>query len=588
MVAAADRLLEGTWPVFHLHDTSVGHVPDWFRDPLTGRDAPRDCYAFAVPYRDESQVGNIKFVWEMSRHQATCVLAAAWWATGDRRYAERVAEHLRSWWEVNPFLHGVHWTSAIETGLRLLSWTWIRALLADWPGVTDLFDGNQVFAAQLYHHQLYTWRFHSRGSSANNHVIAELSGLVASTAAFPWFAESGHWSRWSRETLVAQVAKQTHDDGLNREQASEYHLFVAEMLLGASLAARQAKHPVPDRLDAELRRMADALAATLDAAGHPPRYGDGDNGRGILVDAPGFSQVGVVLDAVRATSGGAPWWPAASGSVLGHIAGLLTHPPPPDRPFIRPVRFDGAGLTILRHGSGPGEIWVRCDAGPHGFLSIAAHGHADAMSVEVRHGGTEVLADPGTYCYHGEPEWRAYFKGTSAHNTLRLDDADQAVSAGPFLWLTRPHSALTETTAAAGASVQIWQASHDGYSRLPEPATHHRRAELRGNEGTLILTDWIEASAEHKATLLFHFGPLVTVALDGAAARLSWPGGNARLSLPPSLSWTAHRGETNPPLGWYSRAFGHKQPSTTLAGHGRLAPGAPLESHLVFSPQNGT
>ena len=73
-------------------------------------------------------------------------------------------------------------------------------------------------------------------------------------------------------------------------------------------------------------------------------------------------------------------------------------------------------MTILR---GPGEIWCRCDGGPHGFLSIAAHAHADALSVEVRHDGVDVLADPGTYCYHGQPEWRQYFRSTLGHNTLR-------------------------------------------------------------------------------------------------------------------------------------------------------------------------
>jgi hypothetical protein len=42
----------------------------------------------------------------------------------------------------------------------------------------------------------------------------------------------------------------------------------------------------------------------------------------------------------------------------------------------------------------------------------------------------------------------------------------------------------------------------------------------------------------------------------------------AVLELPSGLSWTAHRGETNPPLGWYSAGFGRKQPAVTLLGNG--------------------
>ena len=47
----------------------------------------------------------------------------------------RVADQLRSWWRENPFLSGVHWTSGIELGIRLISLAWIRRLLDDWPGV---------------------------------------------------------------------------------------------------------------------------------------------------------------------------------------------------------------------------------------------------------------------------------------------------------------------------------------------------------------------------------------------------------------------------------------------------------------------
>ena len=68
-------------------------------------------------------------------------------------------------------------------------------------------------------------------------------------------------------------------------------------------------------------------------------------------------------------------------------------------------------MTILRVRPGrPSEIWCRCDGGPLGFMTTAAHGHDDALSVELRHGGVDVLADPGTYCYQLEPFWRSYFR----------------------------------------------------------------------------------------------------------------------------------------------------------------------------------
>ena len=88
--------------------------PDWFYDPVTGRHAPDQRLAFRINHRDEAETGNIKQIWELSRHHHLTVLATAWWLSQDERYADAAADQLRSWWAANPFLSGVHWTSGIE------------------------------------------------------------------------------------------------------------------------------------------------------------------------------------------------------------------------------------------------------------------------------------------------------------------------------------------------------------------------------------------------------------------------------------------------------------------------------------------
>ena len=137
VLEAADRLLRGEWETLGVLRTDLER-PDWFRDPVTGRRSDPDKYAFRVDHRSEEQVGNVKQVWELSRLQHLTLLATAWFLTHDERYARRVAEQLRSWWRENPFLSGVHWTSGIELGIRLISLAWIRRLLDDWPGVSRL------------------------------------------------------------------------------------------------------------------------------------------------------------------------------------------------------------------------------------------------------------------------------------------------------------------------------------------------------------------------------------------------------------------------------------------------------------------
>ena len=249
MLEAAEELLDGRWTQFGILRTDLVD-PDWFLDPTSARRAPAGDYAFAIPFRDQHAVGNIKHVWELSRHHHLTLLATAWHVTREERFAARVAVDLRSWWDANPFLSGVHWISGIELGIRLISWTWTRRLLADWPGVRGLFDENPVFLAQVHHHLEFLDALHSTGSSANNHVIAEAAGLVVGGCAYPCFPESPRWRERGLDLLVRQLGANTFPSGLNRELATEYHGLVLELALVAAVeleAAARARPPAYGR-----------------------------------------------------------------------------------------------------------------------------------------------------------------------------------------------------------------------------------------------------------------------------------------------------------------------------------------------------
>jgi len=549
--AAADRLMAGQAEYFGvLREDLV--APDWAFDPKTGRRAPGDQYSFEIPYRDENAVGDIKQIWEPSRHQHLTVLAAAYRATGDDRYAQRVAEHLTSWWAANPPMRGVHWLSGIELGIRLLSWVWVRRLLDGWSGAPGLFEDNPVALRQIWHHQRWLAAFPSRGTSANNHVLAEAAGQLAAACAFGWFPESERWRGTALRSLHRQLAANTFASGLNRELATEYHGLVLELGLAAAL---EAGPRVPRGTWLVLRAMCDALASIVDCTGRPPRQGDADDGYGLVVDGAA-DRWHSLLATGEALFGRAEWWPKVPADDVRTALFSTFRSRVPQLPGSRErPNLTDAGMTILRSETGP-EIWCRCDSGPHGFLAIAAHAHADALSIEVRYDGVDLLADPGTYCYHGEPAWRGYFRSTLAHNTLELGGTDQSASGGPFLWTRHARSRTLAATPT------VWQAEHDGYA----PALHRRRVELSGR--TLTVVD--EVTGGGRARLAFHFGPAVEVELSGHTARLSWPGRTATVQLPPQLAWTAHRGETDPPLGWYSPGFGRKEPATVLLGSGSV------------------
>jgi hypothetical protein len=582
---AAARLLRGEWEVLGAIRTDMVQ-PDWFHDPLTGRRSPADRYAFRINYRLEEQTGNIKQVWETSRLQHLTLLATAWYLTHDDTYALRVDQQLRSWWQENPFLSGIHWTSGIEIGIRLISLAWIRRLLDEWPGVTGLFEHNDLAVRQIRWHQQYLAAFRSRGSSANNHVIAEAAGQLVASCAFPWFAESTRWRQQSARLLEDELARNTFPSGIGRELASDYQCFITELGLLAAVEAQRSDRPLNAATWQRLCAMTDSAAALADERLRPPRQGDDDEGRALLLDAPECGRWPLLLSLGEAIFGRLSWWPATQASASSSIVGAMirVRRDVAGRPAQRPSRFADAGTTLLRSAEGQApEIWCRCDGGPHGYLSIAAHAHADALSVEVRYGGVDILADPGTYCYHGEPEWRSYFRSTIAHNTVELAGRNQSSDGGPFLWLT--HANAREIDVRDDGDSAEWTAEHDGYASLDPPARHRRTVRLDRASRTLDIIDEIEGDG-HEVRLAFHLGPDVQAELNGTSAVLSWPGaatpGAGRLELPRGLAWSLHRGETDPILGWYSGSFGRRAPAITLLGRGRSVARAPLSTRLEF------
>jgi hypothetical protein len=588
ILAAADRLLAGEWEMLGVVRTDMKD-PDWFADPATGRRSAPEEYAFRLDQRSEEQVGNIKQVWEVNRLQHLTLLATAWYLTGDDGYAERVDAQLRSWLAANPFLSGVNWTSGIELGVRLINFAWIRRLLDGWPGAVSLFEGNDLFARQVRWHQEYLAAFESHGSSANNHLIAEAAGQLAASCAFPWFAESASWRARSAAVLERSLRANTFPSGINRELATDYHGFVFELAVFAALEADAAGTPVSGKTWDLICAMADAMAALVDARLRPPRQGDSDEGRVVLLDAPRHNRWPALLALGGALFGRLDWWPAVAPDAVSVLASAIAQKDRPavaHRPAQRPSRWVDAGVCILR--TDPltlPEIWCRCDGGPHGFLSIAAHAHADALSVEVRCDGVDILADPGTYCYHGEPEWRKYFQSTIGHNTVEVGGQWQSARGGAFLWMRHATGQEISVTGLDHGDIASWTAGHDGYRALKPSAAHRRSVRLDRGARVIEITDQV-LGGDHDVCLAFHLGPDVAAELSGSFASLTWPGAagqeTATLELPGGLRWTLHRGEAEPILGWYSAGLGHRVPAFTLLGRGRCASDMGLMTLLRF------
>jgi hypothetical protein len=420
-------------------------------------------------------------------------------------------------------------------------------------------------------------------------VVAEAAGQLVAALAFPWFQESTAWADESARLLQHELASNTFPSGVNRELAFDYHGLVAELGLIAAAEADHAGRSLPDATWQSLGRMLDVAAACLDCRLRPPRQGDSDDGRALVIASPESNRWEALLALGQALFGAPEWWPPAQPGVASTLLSALARCRPlADRPDRQPWHFDDAGITIFRSEPADGpEIWCRCDSGPHGFLSIAAHAHADALSIEVRHEGTDILADPGTYCYSSDPLFRRYFRSTIGHNTLEVLGRDQSTSGGPTMWIRHAESRLTSLESSLDGGERRWVAEHYGYRTLDPPVTHRRTVDFHGKQRVIEITDEIDGPGAPPVRLAFHLGPTVEADLDDCRLTLRWQnrdGGEATatMTLPSSLRWSLIRGARDPVLGWYSPAFGQKVPATDVIGVGSAATDSPLRTRLAF------
>ncbi|HEX4618369.1 MAG TPA: heparinase II/III-family protein, partial [Steroidobacteraceae bacterium] len=195
---------------------------------------------------------------------------------------------------------------------------------------------------------------------------------------------------------------------------------------------------------------------------------------------------------------------------------------------------------------------------------------ADALSFTLSLGGLPFLIDPGTYRYHGGGRWREYFRGTSAHNTVRVDGVDQSEQGGDFLWLRKALAGCT--TADFSDALETLAGWHEGYLRLADPVLHRRRLTLEKRTRSLAIEDRLEMSGEHEVEIFFHCAAECAVepAESGFAIRRGpW---TLLVRLPPRRDATVrlYRGSTQPLSGWVSRHYDQCEPAPTIVWRARL------------------
>ncbi len=480
LIDLADQIQRHQFPVFGT-TIDTGRDIRWRRDYLRGIETGL-AYFRLIPYLDTPRAGDHKVIWELNRHQHLIVLAQAWLLAGDAKYLYEIQAQIESWISANPFHRGTNWASALEVAFRALSWIWVYHLV----GSELPFAFRARWLHMLYLHGCHLANNLSFYFSPNNHLVGEALALHALGRFFAGCSRAGKWEKLGARVMREQMDLQIRADGSSFEQSTYYQVYLFDMF---SLHAAFARSN-PEYL-AKLERMAEYLHAVTGPSRLAPMLGDDDGGHLPLVG---------------------PKPPCGAGKWESHL-------------------FPEAGMAVMTCG----DTHAIVDAGPFGALH-SGHSHSDTLSIIVRSGGEEILVDPGTYTYTGDPEWRDWFRSSAAHNTIRIDGCDQGVMAGPFRWTHQPKVSILDWQTDSTRDVLEAECRYAGF-------THRRRVEFQ-KPGVFLITDHVDGPpGEHDIEQFWHLGSL--------AAR-------SKLILPDDAGLTQ---------SWRSTTFGEKHPSPMLRVH---------------------
>lgn len=463
-------------------------------------------FSYSLDYKQRDDFGDARTNWEKDRHFDWALTAKAYYVTKDEKHHDELNKKVTEWCKANPFLHGIAWTSAMEFAIRSINWMMALAFLQ--KGGKD----NSLLRNGIINITDYLTKHYSRFSSANNHLLVEATAIGLAGYALGYKP----WQQLAIKILSEELLNQNYDDGVNKELSLHYQTFGMEAYCLMMHVMRCNGEEVPVTWIDMLRKQGEYVSHCCWKEKAVMEFGDDDEGKIIDLRGGDWHNFNYLLQFVSLLTGCRF---SSFENVEENITWLFS-----DEEEIKDVKnlplynnkesrcFSIGGNTFLRDSSD--HVLIGIDHAELGFGTIAAHGHADALSVQMMVDGKVILADPGTFIYHCNLPMRNEFRKTVNHNTIAmLDDngnpIDQSQMLGAFLWGRKAHCTLEKFQTSS--SVDTLTASHDGYL----PFRHQRTVEFIGKDTSKPILRVKDAMGEGKWVATWMLGADCSVKEEG-------------------------------------------------------------------------
>ncbi len=549
------------WSLLGYGELSFGQEIEWLRDPVSGARWAPDCHADVALTNGAG--ADQRVLWELNRMGHLITLGRAYAVTGDEGFAEEFFLQVEGWRDQNRPGFGPNWNCAMEVALRAMNLLAAFQLARD---ATKLTEERLAMMLTLFDQHGTYIRRHLEFSyiATSNHYLSDVVGLLWLGVCLPELEQADEWRAFGLREMLREMDKQVIPGGAHFESSTGYHRFVLELFLYSFILCRANSIEVGNEYWQKLRSMIEYLRAYLRPDGQAPLIGDSDSGQVMPIVSHPAADHGYLLGIAAAffsepafkINDRAPeelFW-ILGETALDAFAGLATA----EAGAARSAGFSEAGTFILRDQ----DSYLLFNASGTGLSGRGAHGHNDALSLEVTACGTSFISDPGTYVYTADLALRHQFRSTGYHSSVEVDGREQNTIAEGQPFYIGDEASPRQIHWESSDHRDLVIAEHYGYRNLPKGQITHRRAvRFEKSDRYWLIEDALLGSGQHTFRFCFHIAPgLDVLPTARGLTEICDKESNARLLI----AALDLKEEPAAEPRWFSRDYGSKLPSVAL------------------------
>jgi hypothetical protein len=488
----AQKILNGHIQYFSHQWIDLGLNYDWITNPDTNFKYNINIHWSKINDFDSS-VGDIKYVWEKSRFSYLLTIIRY-----DHHFQKDnsafVFNEIESWIEKNPINQGPNYKCSQEISLRLFNWLYAIHFYKNSPNLTEnLWEKMQHVIYWQLHHVYHHINF-SRIAVRNNHAITETLMLSLSEIFFPFIPETKLWSETGRKYFEQEIDYQIYNDGAFIQHSMNYHRVLIQLLNIGITITQKAKKPFSENVYKKAYKTLNFLYQFVqNENGYLPNYGANDGALFFPLSETQYRDYRPQLNTLHKILTGFDLFDNVNEDFfklekpIYHYEKLM---------FNQGITIFESGYYIIREKNQ--FAFIRCG----GYKDRPSQ--ADNLHLDFWIDGENILTDAGTYKYNTDKDIVNFFVGSKSHNTVIVNNQDQMLKGGRFIWYywTQSNGAtLTETKDS-----YVFEGKISAFRHINKNIIHSRKIVKLKNEFNFTINDKI-VNFDRQCTQNWHINP---------------------------------------------------------------------------------